>query len=238
MANNYLEFSEVLSHLSQAEEQWLEGQLEVVYMFGDEEYIEDEIPAELSKEDADRVCCRAYRDMEDYDDGFCDGCGFSWKILGASDAPSDAQRGCHMWIYSEDYGELTRIAHLVQKFFKKYRPQACWAMSYAMHCSKPRVGEFGGGAMFVTANEVKWANAYDFIDEQETIFKSQQKAQDESSGTGRYVLYDFDSNDLASTRVYADRQEAVDDAAQLDNVIVVPLPLETTNSSVSPEEKP
>ena len=39
-------------------------------------------------------------------------------------------------------------------------------MTYARTCSKPRVGEFGGGAVFVTADEVKWENAYDFVEEE------------------------------------------------------------------------
>ena len=36
-----------------------------------------------------------------------------------------------------------------------------------------------------------------------------------------YILYDFDSGDLATTRVYDDYDEAADDASQLDNVIIL-----------------
>jgi hypothetical protein len=38
----------------------------------------------------------------------------------------------------------------------------------------------------------------------------------------RYVLYDFDSGRLASTTIYDSYQEAVDDASQVNDVIVVP----------------
>jgi len=34
------------------------------------------------------------------------------------------------------------------------------------------VGEFGGGAVFVTANKIKWQNAYDFIEQQRTAFEA------------------------------------------------------------------
>ena len=43
----------------------------------------------------------------------------------------------------------------------------------------------------------------------------------------RYILYDHDTEDLATTTVYTNYDEAVDDASRLDNVIVLALPLET-----------
>ena len=42
----------------------------------------------------------------------------------------------------------------------------------------------------------------------------------------RYVLYDFDADDLATAMVYDTYSEAADDASQLDNVIVIPLLIE------------
>ena len=41
----------------------------------------------------------------------------------------------------------------------------------------------------------------------------------------RYILYDFDSGDLATTTVYDSYDEAADDASQLDNVIILALRL-------------
>jgi hypothetical protein len=52
---------------------------------------------------------------------------------------------------------------------------------------------------------------------------SQTPAADE---VPRYVLYDFDMDDLATTHVYESYNEAADDASQLDNVIVAPLVFE------------
>jgi hypothetical protein len=42
----------------------------------------------------------------------------------------------------------------------------------------------------------------------------------------RYVLYDYDAGDLATTMVYTDLDEAKQDAMDLDNVMVVALPLD------------
>ena len=42
----------------------------------------------------------------------------------------------------------------------------------------------------------------------------------------RYVLYDFDADELATSMVYDTYAEAADDASQLDNVLVIPLVIE------------
>jgi hypothetical protein len=39
-------------------------------------------------------------------------------------------------------------------------------LTYANTCEKPRVGEFGGGAMFVTADNIVWEDSYTFVAEQ------------------------------------------------------------------------
>jgi len=41
----------------------------------------------------------------------------------------------------------------------------------------------------------------------------------------RYVLYDFDSDDLATTVVYQSYEEAKEDASELDNVLILRLPI-------------
>ena len=71
-------------------------------------------------------------------------------------------------------GNPDNVAWLVQKFLKKFRPDQCWSLTYAATCSKPRVGEFGGGAVFVTADEIKWQNAYDFVEQEQTVFEAKQ----------------------------------------------------------------
>ena len=42
----------------------------------------------------------------------------------------------------------------------------------------------------------------------------------------RYILYDHDMGNLATTTVYDDYEEAVEDANRLDNVIILPLEFE------------
>ena len=169
MANNYVEFSEVIPHLTEKEADWLRQQLEVVWVFGDREYSEDALPDDLNREDADWIGCRAYRDMKDYDPDFGEEAGFEYEFHNGQ----DEDWGRHLWLHAVEYAELDRLAHLVQKFLKRFRPDDVWSLTWATACSKPRAGEFGGGAVFVTASEIKWNDAYGFVEEQTKAFHEQ-----------------------------------------------------------------
>jgi hypothetical protein len=170
VADNYLQFSAVLSKLTKKEEAWLKEQLQPICVFGNKEYPEDAVPAELAGREAEWTGLRFLRDNGDYDPD-CDCLGFEWSLS------VDADRGGwgrHLWVYAEESGNPDNVAWLVQKFLKKFRPQECWSLSYAATCSKPRVNEFGGGAVFVTAAEIKWQNAYGFIEDQRAAFEAKR----------------------------------------------------------------
>jgi len=163
MADHYLEFSETLTHLTDAEVDWLQNQLELVHVIDGAEYTEDTLPDNGDTGDATWIGCRAYRDMEDYDPDFGEDVGFGYSFSEGV----DEDRGRHLWIHSEEHGCVDRVAHLVQKFLRAFRPDACWSLTYAGTCSKPRVGEFGGGAVFVTATNIEYFNAWLFVEQQE-----------------------------------------------------------------------
>ena len=181
MANSYVEFSEVLPRLNDEEECWLRQQLETVYVFGDQVYAEAELPPDCQPQQADWHGCRAYRDVPDCaadvkDMDLC-GPGFEHRFL--SDEPRDdgeggllAGWGRHLWVYADEWAYLDGLACLVQKFLKRFRPDQCWSLTYATTCSKPRAGEFGGGAIFVTADQIRGQSAYDFIEQQAADFQA------------------------------------------------------------------
>ena len=160
MAEHYLEFSAALTHLTDEETGWLQSQLETVHVIDGAEYAEDSLP---DTGEATWIGCRAYRDMEDYDPDFGEDAGFDYSFS----EEVDADRGRYLWIYSEEHGCVDRVAHLVQKFLHAFRPERCWSLTYAGTCSKPRVGEFGGGAVFVTATDIKYCSTWGFVEEQE-----------------------------------------------------------------------
>ena len=156
MANNYLQFSEVLPQLTVEERDWLQNQLEYVSL--DDEG--KEIPADQPIEDAKDAAFQGPRFLSDYEDYEGDeSCGFDHKF------DTDADWGEHLWIYTEESGSPDRVAWLIQKFLKRFRSESCWWLTYATTCSKMRPSEFGGGGVFVTAEEIFWENAYSFVEQ-------------------------------------------------------------------------
>ena len=85
--------------------------------------------------------------------------------------------GRHLWVYAEESGNPDNVAWLVQKFLKKFRPDQCWSLTYATTCSKPRAGEFGGGAVFVTADAIMWQNCLRFHREAAEGVQGQNRRQ-------------------------------------------------------------
>ncbi len=186
MADNYLEFSETLTHLTDEQVDWLQNQLETVHVIDGVEYAEDKLPDATDTGDGGDtgnggdtgdgawIGCRAYRDMDDYDPGYGENVGFDYSF--SEDV--DEEWGHHLWIYSQEHGCVDRVAHLVQKFLRKFRPDQCWSLTYAGTCSKPRVGDFGGGAIFVTASDIKYFNAWEFVEQQEKRHKDNKAGTD------------------------------------------------------------
>jgi hypothetical protein len=170
VADNYLQFSEIVANLTEPEEAWLKEQLQSIRVIGQKEYPEDAVPAELADTEAEWAGVRFLRDNDDYDPD-CDSLGFEYNF---HDDPDDGGWGRHLWLNSEEYGNPDNVAWLVRKFLKAFRPNQCWSLTYATTCSRPRVGDFGGGAIFVTADEIKWQNAYDFVEEQHAAFEAKQ----------------------------------------------------------------
>jgi hypothetical protein len=139
-----------------------------VYVFGDCEYVEDEVPSDLDTADADWSGCRAWRDLEDGDPDGGETIGFACEFHDDHDTLDGWGR--HLWLHTEESGCPERAAQLVQKFLKEFRPRECWSLTYATTCSKPRVGEFAGGAVFVTADEIKWQDASDSTEQEHKAF--------------------------------------------------------------------
>ncbi len=67
MADDYLDFSEVLSHLTTEEKAWLKSQLEQVCVVAGVEYPANDVPEELQGQESAWLGCRAYRDMDEPD---------------------------------------------------------------------------------------------------------------------------------------------------------------------------
>ena len=167
MAQYYCQFSEVLPQLTPDEENWLRQQLTYIYVYGGKEYSEKEVPMNLDLDEADWSGFRVWReDSEGCED--CDGdtLAFDYKFH------DDTGWGRYLWIYVEDSGNPEHAAQLIQKFLRRFRPDQCWALTFSRTCSKPRVGDFGGGAIFVTADKIKWNHIHNFLEKERRSFNT------------------------------------------------------------------
>lgn len=162
MANNYLQFSEILDQLTDDEHRWLKEQLETVLVFGDQQYTARDLPGDLSEDKADWSGPRVLRDFPDEEGCEAD---FEFAFCNGPDT------GRYLWLFAEEGGDPGQVGHLVQKFLRQFRPDQCWALTYATSCSKPRIGEFSGGAFFVTADSAELIDAHDFIELRRADFR-------------------------------------------------------------------
>jgi hypothetical protein len=243
MADSYLTFSEVLPQLAAEEEAWLQRQLEPVRLRGGQELAED------AQQEADWCGPRFLADFADHDphadrdadaDGDCDDefdveLGFQYEFH-ADDGLPDGW-GRHLWLLAEECGNAEQAAHLVQKFLRTFRPRECWWLTYAVTCSKPRAGAFGGGALFVTANTIARCDCCEFVRAQEQTFSQSQprsrtqpmsnrvhvvptRFEDVRSGTTRFGVRVFDDETMAYDDSWDDLPE--DDLKVLARVLEDP----------------
>ena len=154
MADNYITFSEALTNLSQQEEAWLKDFLSRPDDQDFENWSEEKKAAWFKEHDVD--------DLYDWP-------GFEYRFNETEDW------GRYLWIYAEEFGSTRLVGMAVQAFLKKFRTKDCFTLSYAATCSKLRAGEFGGGAIFVTAGGIDEMDSADWACEKMKLWKSQVK---------------------------------------------------------------
>lgn len=139
MANNYLEFSEIIENLTQAEIEWWENEVKRI-----SDAIEED--AEGAYE-SDSICPNFYLEKNSQS----------------------------VWFHGEECGNPDRVANIVQRFLKQFRPKECFSLTWSCTCSKPRIGEFGGGAVFVTANEIQFYSTDEWVENTKTAWEINKK---------------------------------------------------------------
>jgi hypothetical protein len=152
MANNSLQFSAALSDINEEEAAWLKAELRgPIFEFEDDDDAENQ-----------RQKCIAWAkehgiemDEDPIDFFECHWPGFDWSIDNGD-----------LWIHDDgEYGNVENAANIVQGFLKKFKRQDIFVLEWAETCSKPRIGEFGGGGVVVTAKKIKWFSPSKMISE-------------------------------------------------------------------------
>jgi hypothetical protein len=147
MADNYQLFSEAVRGITAQQRTWIER---VLACQPDQP---DQTTAILKDAgfDVDAI------DVDDWPD-------FQWEFI-----EGDSQ----LWLHGDDYGNVSHVGEFVRVFLARFSPDQCWSLTWAETCSRPRIGEFGGGGLFVTAKEVTVVNATDWVTQQRRQFEQQ-----------------------------------------------------------------
>lgn len=138
MANNYVQMSEAITDITKPEADWLQ---KVLGLDIEQEEGRRALEAELHL---------------DLDSAVLD----DWPGFVADLRRGD---GCDtvLYIYGEEHVNLNAVEILVREFICRFRPDYIFTCTTAETCSKPRVGEFGGGWMVVSANGTLGGNTWD-----------------------------------------------------------------------------
>lgn len=150
MANNYTQFSEQIENLTLIEVAWCKDTLRAI------ENASDDGEQALTFLGFPAWCDNGV-DIEIIDDQF----------------PA-------LWIYSEEGGNIEAAVEFIQAFFTQFRPDDYLTIEWAETCSKPRLGEFGGGAVVITRANVSWLFTSEWVANQVQELKQERGNNDRS----------------------------------------------------------
>ncbi len=85
--------------------------------------------------------------------------------------PSGNELEPAIWIYSED-GGVDAACEFIHHLLKKFNLEGYVAFEWSHDCSKPLVDAYGGGAAFITADDIHTMSTWEWI-----IEKSRQCSQ-------------------------------------------------------------
>ena len=129
MANHYRLFSEAIDDIKPGERTWISHVLSLQN--------DNDIVSNLKKEGIEL----------DDEDSMIWWPGFEWELRDTD---------TNLWIYAQESGDLACVAAFVKAFLAKFRPNSCWSVTWADTCSAPRIGEFSGGGLFVSAKRIQF----------------------------------------------------------------------------------
>ena len=73
--------------------------------------------------------------------------------------------GDGLWFNSDaGEGDIDFTAYLIHRFLHHFKRPDIVSFTWAATCSKPRVGEFGGGGVIISAKEVNFWDAWSWVE--------------------------------------------------------------------------
>ena len=94
----------------------------------------------------------------------------------ACQANPDSNSNHNVWVWSDDEANIEELVRIVCDFQLAFDIQEHWSMEYAVTCSRPRLDEFGGGAVVCYRGEAQWMSSASFV--MVTVQKLTSKVQE------------------------------------------------------------
>jgi hypothetical protein len=153
VADYYTGFSEVIQNLTDEEKEWVEG-----------------IPTMCGCDDDIKALAKALEEYNIVSD--------AESLDNFPQFTSQIDHNGSWWIstWDEEGANLDHVAWLVQAFIKKFRPDFVFKLTWAEYCSKPRVGEFGGGWLVVSKDKIVYGSTWGEADETTEALRGNFKA--------------------------------------------------------------
>jgi len=123
-------------------------------------WIEDEIEIEATLDeltDDERKKWAEERGFDDPDEGF----GFLLSIEKHSDGTK------FMWLTHDENFNTANACGFLQHWIRSVRPTNSVSFEYSHTCSKARLDAFGGGAAYITKDEIRYLSTHEWMSEQE-----------------------------------------------------------------------
>lgn len=162
MADNYTLLSAALHVDTPEQKAWIEKYLPLIEQADDELF--NPLLEELKREAEVLDLLGAWDEVNE-----CVYQGMNGPECSIDDCDDDESKH-FLWIRSEDnYGSLEGLANLILIWMHKFKITKPFGMQWADTCSKPRLDEFGGGAVLITTNGnsgIYWMSTSQWLDEQ------------------------------------------------------------------------
>jgi hypothetical protein len=152
MANSYTQFSESLDVETDEQKAWLDDWLAVptaLLVSGNEEAL----LKWAKKRGTDAGDAEYWPNFE-----------YRWS--GEKNYKDESVAPWSLWVYSEESGNVENVADTVLAFFRKFKLDKTFTLTWSEACSSMRVGEFSGGGFIVMplGRKVRWSTPYMLFD--------------------------------------------------------------------------
>ena len=153
MANNYTQFSEALDVETDEQKAWLV------------DWLSPPSAGLLDPENEEALAKWAKRrgaeagDAESWP-------SFDWSFSGEKNYRNEETAPWSLWLHADEGCITDNVANTVQAFFKQFKIDSTFTLTWAETCSSLRVGEFSGGGFIVMplGKSVKWSTPYMLFD--------------------------------------------------------------------------